>query len=112
MSLLSLRGESPSRMTLFVSQIPPQTPVTDHQAPSTEFRRTVSVELTPPPPGILDGYVEIEESDAVLKVLRKVQDECGLGFQVRFGDTHTEVVSTCDLVVNTSQGNKFSSRNA
>src|SRR5256885_1025815 len=90
---------------LFVSRSPSETAHTDDdQAPSTRVRRAVAVELTAAPQGTLDGYVEIKGSDAVLKVLRQTQVESGLRFQVRFGDMHTEVVSTRDLAVNTSQG--------
>lgn len=87
------------------SQTPPsKTPLPDDQAPSTGVRRAVAVELSPAPPGILDGYVDIKGSDVVLEVLREVQVDGGIGFQVRFGDRPTEVVSSCDLVVNASQG--------
>jgi hypothetical protein len=102
------RLKPPARISrssgLFVSRSPSETAHTDDQAPSTRVRRAVAVELTAAPPGTLDGYVEIEGSDAVLKVLRQTQAESGLRFQVRFGDMHTEVVSTRDLAVNTSQG--------
>src|SRR5947207_4217880 len=67
---------------LFASQSPSKTRLPDDQAPSTGVRRAVAVEPTPAPPGILDRYVDIKGSDIVLEVLREVQVEGGIGFQV------------------------------
>jgi hypothetical protein len=83
-------------------------PTPDHRARSANVRRLVAIVLTPAPPGALDRYVEIEGSDAVLKVvLREAQAEGELRYAVRFGDRHSEVVSTHDLAANTSQGGKL-----
>lgn len=105
------RMSAPTRIAhspgLFVSQSPSETSLTDDQAPRPGVRRAVAVELTPAPPGTLDGYVEIKGSNVVLEVLREIQGEGSLGFQVRFDDKHTEVVSTRDLEVNKSQGGKL-----
>jgi len=100
------RMSPPTRISRSPGFLVSQTALPDDQTPSTRVRRAVAVELTPAPPGTLDGYVKIEGSDVVLKVLRKAQGESGLRFQVRFGDGHTEVVSTRDLAVNASQDGK------
>ena len=106
-----MRRTPPARIArspgLFVSPSPPQTSFTNNQAPSSGLRRAIAVELTPAPPGTLDKYVDIEGSDIVLKVLREVNGEGGPQFQVKSGDTHTEMVSSHDFVVNASQGSKL-----
>ena len=104
------RLNSPARISrssgFFVPQSPSESVLTVDQAPNTKARRAVAVQLPQASPRTLDGYVEIEGSDTVLNVLREAQGESGLRFQERFGGGHTEVVSTSDFAVNTSQGDK------